>query len=125
MADPREFRVGDMVYRSNDDEHPPWVVNWGPANTEFLSMTGNHRTQLVPAWKLLSVQFWYRYPRHTPWYTGEQWTFGDYFWCKDWAQIPVIFNHYWATGGQYERVAYCVEAYDWTWEDGLMTEDHV
>ena len=124
MADPRHYRVGDMVY-VEDDCWGPWVVDWGPPNSRYLRQEGVDPPYFASSWKLLSVQIWYRFPRHARWYTGDHWSFCDYFWCKDWSQIPLLFDHYWATGGFYERVAFCVEAYDWTWEDGLMMEDHV
>ena len=118
------LRSGDMVYMV-DSEYGARVVDWGPPNSQYLRQESPNPPYVVDCWKISSVQFWHRYPYRCRWYDGERWSFAGYFWCKDWQQIPILFDKYWATAGFYTRVSFCVEAYEWTWEEGLMYEDHV
>ena len=126
MADPRprRFSLGDMVFVFLDGGEDA-VVDWGPPNGQYLRQENRGPLYQVSSWTVLHVQVWHRYPRTARWYTGEHWDFRGSFYCGDWSEIGVLFERYFATGGLYERVAFCVEGFEWTWEDGWMTEDHV
>ena len=113
------------------------VTEWGPPNGWVLqdvrsSSTVDNRSQYfkqrmqhVPAWYLLRVEIWWKFPLGARWYEGDQWSFGDYFWCREWADIPIVFQRFWATAGLYEIVSFSEERFIWTEMEGWETEDHV
>ena len=115
-----------MEYR---DGH---VTRWGPPNGYYIVDVPEHLreyvqklTWSVPAWFLLRVEIWWKYPPTARWYEGDRWSYRDYFWCRKWADIPIVYQRFWATGGLYERVSFSVEKLIWTETGGWETEDHV
>ena len=115
MADPSRFRIGAFTYGADGR-----VVDWGTPNDRYLPhRDGDPWPYFVPSWTVLGVRVWVHFP------SGERWTPLGIFFCGEWSSIPFVFERFWSTAGFYARVSFCVEGFEWTWEDGWMNEDHI
>ena len=111
------------------------IVHWGEPNDHMFVDIKNPELatrydvqKLVlnaPAWKVLYVRVYDRnnLGDHSSLPGDHGWTYVCNYSVINWTDIRPVFDKYWATSGVYERVAFFVETWVYTEQQGWQVDD--
>ena len=101
------------------------VYDWGPANSVSVIQYADG-VMRVPSWHILFVNVYIRNESAGAGRTEDRgWMWRCSFCTTGWHEVPTIFDEYYGSAGVYTRVAFFVEIWVWTYQNGWEALDYL